>query len=280
MLQTALMAEHIWNWVRDHRRKNILKDPFPTEWEQYLGQNVSHYRRLAPQDREHLRALTQVFVAEKNWEGCGGLVLTDEMRVTIAAQACLMVLSIPHDLYRRVESILVYPSTVVTPERPLGVFEISQTPRTGHVPILGQAQARGPVILAWDSVLQTARHPESGHNVVYHEFAHMLDLFDGHADGTPPLECTEAYRRWVEVCSREFLRLRSLADSGKRTFLDRYGAVNEAEFFAVVTEQFFDRPVELNDHHPELYLVLRDFYRQNPAELEEQKSQSRGEAAK
>lgn len=256
------------SWVRDHRRKKILETPFPPAWESVLERNVAHYRRLDDGQRKHLRELVQVFVAEKHWEGCGGLILSDEMRVTIAAQACLMVLALPHDLYRGVESILLYPSTVVTPERQLGVFETPQAPMPGATPILGQAQLRGPVILVWDSVLQTARHPEGGHNVVYHEFAHKLDLLDGQADGTPPLAGPEQYRRWVEVCSREFLRLRALTNAGKRTFLDSYGAVNEAEFFAVVTEQFFDQPVAMKKHHLELYEILRDFYRQDPAECD------------
>lgn len=258
----------MWNWIRDHRRKKILETPFPSTWESYLERNVAHYRRLDESGREHLRALTQVFIAEKHWEGCGGLVLNDEIRVTIAAQACLMVLALPHDLYSGVESIFVYPSTVVIPEHHLGVFEMSLKPKSGPTPILGEAQVRGPVILVWDSVLQTARHPECGHNVVYHEFAHKLDMFDGKVNGTPPLEGKEQYRSWVEVCSKEFLRLRELTHQGKRTFLDSYGAVNEAEFFAVVTEQFFDQPVAMKRYHSELYRVLRDFYRQDTAEAD------------
>jgi len=253
-----------WRWLRDHRRKEILETPFSPVWERYLESNVAHYRRLEPDERKHLRDLVQVFVAEKHWEGCGGLVLNDEIRVTIAAEACLMVLALPHDLYRGVESIFVYPSTVVTPERPIGVFEMPEI-RRGPIPILGQAQLRGPVILVWDTVLRTARHPECGHNVVYHEFAHKLDFLDGEANGTPPLESLEQVRRWVDVCSKEFLRLRELANSGKQTFLDSYGAVSEAEFFAVITEQFFDQPVELKRHHLDLYGVLCDFYRQDPA---------------
>ena len=255
----------MWNWIQDHHRKKILETPFPPEWEAIMARNVAHYRRVAEVDRQHLRDLVQVFVVEKHWEGCGGLCLTDEIRVTIAAQACLMVLALPHDLYRGVESILVYPSTVVRPERKVGVFEVQGGLSGGPVPILGQAQARGPVILVWDSVLQTARHPEGGHNVVYHEFAHKLDLLEGHADGTPPLKGPEQYRRWVEVCSKEFLSLRAKAAKGKRTFLDAYGAVNEAEFFAVVTEQFFDQPLAMKERHSELYEVLRDFYQQDPA---------------
>jgi len=239
--------------------------PFPDAWDGYIERNMAHYRWLDESERRRLRDLVQVFVAEKHWEGTGGLVLTDEVRVTIAAQACLLVLELPHDLYRNVQSILVYPSTVVAPERRLGTFEIPREPLDGPLPILGQAQLRGPVILVWDAVERTGRHPERGHNVVYHEFAHKLDMLDGSADGTPPLHGRAEYRRWVGVCSREYHALRAKARQGQRSFLDAYGATSEAEFFAVATEQFFDAPVALRRHHPDLYAVLEAFYRQDPA---------------
>jgi len=209
--------------------------------------------------------MMQVFLEEKQWEGCGGLDLSDEIRVTIAAQACLLQLGLPHDYYRNVESILVYPSTVITPEQQPGVFERLTGPLESPVPILGQAFARGPVILVWDAVKHDARHPGQGHNVVYHEFAHKLDMLDGTADGTPPLRDSTELADWVAVCSREFLRLRSLTEKGHKTFLDAYGAENEAEFFAVATEEFFDRPLALLGHAPDLYRVLSDYYRQDPA---------------
>lgn len=254
-----------WHWLRDHRRKRILESPFPSEWNLILDRNVAHFRRVREESRKSLRDLIQVFVAEKNWEGCGGLVLTDEIQVTIAAGACLMVLALPHDLYRDVSSIFVYPSTVMTPERRPGVFENSPRVVSAPFAILGEAMLGGPIILVWDSVLRSARHPEAGHNVVYHEFAHKLDMLTGRADGTPPIADCETLRRWVDVCSREFLRLRELCARGKPTFLDAYGATSEAEFFAVVTEQFFDQPRELARLHRDLYDLFREFYRQDPA---------------
>jgi Mlc titration factor MtfA (ptsG expression regulator) len=255
----------VLHWLRERRRRKLLTAPFPAGWESYILRNVAHYRWLDARERQHLRDLVRVFVAEKHWEGCGGLTLTDEMRVTIAAQACLLVLELPHELYRNVDSILVYPSTVVAPQRPLGAFEIPLQPVDGPLPILGQAQIRGPVILVWDAVKRMGRHPESGHNVVYHEFAHKLDMLDGRADGTPPLQRRTEYQRWAEVCSRVYRTLREQAERGRRSLLDAYGATSEAEFFAVATEQFFDRPVALRRRHPELYGVLQAFYRQDPA---------------
>lgn len=255
----------MWRWIQDHRRKQILDNPFPESWELILKSNVAHYRRLHENERKQLKDLIQVFIAEKNWEGCGGLVLTDEIKVTIAAQACLLILSLHHDLYRHVGSILIYPTTVVIPGRALGAFEVARAPIAETVPILGQAELRGPVVLAWDYVRSTARHTETGRNVVYHEFAHKLDMLDGRADGTPPLSGSDQYKQWGHVFEREFLQLRADVEKGKHTFLDAYGATNEAEFFAVVTEQFFDQPLELEKHCPDLYGVLRDFYRQDPA---------------
>jgi hypothetical protein len=253
------------HWFRERRRKKLLRTPFPAAWDAFLSHNVAHYRWLDDRERQDLRDLVRVFVAEKHWEGCGGLVLTDEVRVTIAAQACLLVLNLPHELYRNVSSILVYPSTVVTPKRRLGAFEVALEPVEGPLPILGQAQLRGPVILVWDAVKRTARHPESGHNVVYHEFAHKLDMLDGRADGTPPLHGRTEYQRWSRVCSQEYLALREQTKRGRHSLLDTYGATNEAEFFAVATEQFFDQPGPLRSRHPELYGVLQAFYRQDPA---------------
>ncbi|PKN12367.1 MAG: hypothetical protein CVU69_07735 [Deltaproteobacteria bacterium HGW-Deltaproteobacteria-4] len=256
----------MFHWMRNHNREEIRRRPFRPEWEAFLRTNVAHYCALTDGERDELLALIQVFLAEKNWEGCGGLDLTDEIRVTIAAQACLLLLGLPHDYYRNVESILVYPSTVVIPEHQPGVFERVDSPVEANVPILGQAIARGPVILVWDAVLHGARHPGQGHNVVYHEFAHKLDMLDGTADGTPPLVDHDQLAEWVEVCSREFLRLRDLAGQGQKTFLDAYAARNEAEFFAVATEEFFARPLALQKHSPDLYRVLGAYYRQDPAE--------------
>jgi MtfA peptidase len=255
----------MFHWLRDHRRAEIRKRPFPDEWETIVRNNVAHYSVLDDAGRAELRAMIQVLIEEKNWEGCGGLELTDEIRVTIAAQACLLQLGLPHDYYRNVMSILVYPSTVVTPERRPGVFEMPLGQVEGPIPILGQAFAHGSVILVWDSALRGARHPELGHNLVYHEFAHQLDMLDGAADGTPPISNRMQFAEYVAVCSHEFLRLRKLAEEGQKTFLDVYGATDEAEFFAVATEEFFDRPIELQKNAPELYNVLKTYYCQDPA---------------
>jgi len=255
----------MFHWFRDRRRAETRQRPLSPEWEAYITTNVAHYAVLDAAERVELSATMQVLLEEKQWEGCGGLELTDEIRVTIAAQASLLLLGLDHNYYRNLESILVYPTTVVPPEHRPGVFEQITGPIDMPVPLLGQTSPIGPVILVWDAVLHGARHPGRGHNVVYHEFAHKLDMLDGTADGTPPLVDPDQFAEWVAICSGEFLRLRLLAEQGERTFLDTYGATNEAEFFAVATEEFFDRPLSLQQHAPDLYRVLSAYYHQDPA---------------
>lgn len=256
----------MFEWWRERKREKILEQPFPDAQLAVLERNVKAYGRLPAEAQKRLRDLVQVFVAEKNWEGCGGLVLTQEMKLTIAAQACLLILELPHRLFANVESNLVYPSTVVRPAPRDGVFvQSGRLIDEGRIPLLGEAHHGGPVILAWDRVLYDGRRPNDGHNLVYHEFAHKLDMLDGDADGTPPLTSRAEREQWRAVCEQAFLALRERVEQGQRSFLDDYGASNEAEFFAVATEAFFEQPGELRDVEPALYAILQAFYRQDPA---------------
>lgn len=256
----------MFKWFADRRRKKLTRVPFPASWENIIRSNVAHFCMLEHARQDHLRDLVKVFVAEKNWVEAGGLSLTDEIRVTIAAQACLLLLGLPHDYYRNVESIIVYPSTVIPPQERRGFFDSTIAPAEIVRPIIGQAFRDGPVIITWDAALRGGRHPEYGHNVIYHEFAHKLDMLDGTADGTPPLGDRAEYRDWVLTCSREYLRLKQDTGKGRHSFLDAYGATNEAEFFAVATEQFFDQPLKLRRQAPDLYRVLQEYYNQDPSE--------------
>ncbi len=258
----------MYHWLRDHRRKKILTEPFPLVWRTILGEKVRHYSFLNADEKHRLEQLLQVFVAEKTFIGCNGLEMVDEIRVVIAADACMLILGLPHNLYGKLETILVYPSTVVVPPPKAGVFTQSPLFERSETPISGQAFINGPVILVWDEVKRESRHPETGHNVVYHEFAHYLDMLDGRADGTPELRSREQYRMWAEVFAAEFLALRRKLKAGEKTFFDSYGATNEAEFFAVATEYFFDQPVKMQKNHKALYDVLAGFYQQDTAERE------------
>jgi len=251
----------LFAWLRQRRRRQLLAAPFPPEWLSYLHDNVALYALLNESEQARLRDDLRIFVAERNWEGCVGLSVTDEMKVTIAAQACLLVLNMAHDYFRRVPSILIYPSGYRSPtaRHPDGTIGAG----SGR---LGEAWYRGPVILAWDTVLASSKGAYDGENVVLHEFAHQLDFLDGYADGTPLLSSREEYRRWHEVMGGEYKRLRRDSVSGHAEVLDAYGATNPAEFFAVATEAFFVRPVPLRQRHPALYEVLHSYYRQDTAE--------------
>jgi MtfA peptidase len=204
-----------------------------------------------------------VFVAEKHWEGCGGLELTDEHKVTIAAQACILILARDAELYKDVDSILVYPSTVFVPPRHMGFFEQPRVMTGANTAIRGEAMLGGPVVLAWDAVLAGGREEMPG-NVVFHELAHKLDMANGAVDGTPPLPDKHARRRWREVCTKAYARHRAAVELGWPTLMDSYGATNEAEFFAVATETFFTHPAALVLEHPELYATLAEFYQFAP----------------
>lgn len=244
---------------RHAARRALLAAPVPAAWQSILDR-LPFYRHLDERGQQRIRDDLRVLIAEKNWEGCGGLVLTDEIRVTIAAQASLPLLNIEHDYYPDVLSILVYPGTY----RTMPHADANGIVQEGQ-PNLGEAWRGGPVILAWDAAEGGALHPRDGHSLVLHEFAHKLDMLDGLADGTPPLKDRGAFAAWVAMMSAEFTRVRTAAANGTATLLDQYGATNPAEFFAVATECFFERGRELLQQHPSLYGVLRDYYQQDPA---------------
>lgn len=248
-------------WLRDRRRRRILAGPFPEAWRRILEERVPFHATLAPEERARLEGILRVIVFEKNWEGCGGLVLDEEMKVVVAAQAALLILEIEHDYYRGVDSVYIYPSTFVLPEGRAHRGIVIE----GETPVLGLAHHRGPIVLAWDAARHGARNPEDGRNVVFHEFAHQLDLLDDYADGTPVLDTPEHYRTWVRIMTEEHEALVRAAEDGRATLLDAYGAEDPAEFFAVATECFFERARAMRRRHPELYGLLRDYYRQDPA---------------
>ncbi len=255
----------MFSWWKNLKRKRLLEKPFPTQWNDHLESNLPYYSLLPEKDQKHLKDLVQIFVAEKDWHGGEGLDIDDEIKVTIAAHACLLILKIPHDYYNNVISIFVYPSTVLTPKPAMNFFGGPLEPVLGPVPILGAAHYNGPLILVWDSIKREVRHPEKGHNVIFHEFAHKLDMMDGYADGTPLLKGQKKYKEWAEVCTKEFENLRDDVEKNRDSFFDPYGATNEAEFFAVITEYFFTKPKRMKEHHPRLYGLFVDFYQQDPA---------------
>jgi MtfA peptidase len=247
------------------RRQKLRSSPFPAEWRAILHRRFPMLACLPPEDQRELEGHIQVFLEEKQFEGCDGLVVTDEIRVVIAAQACLLLLHRETDYYPDLKSILVYPNTYYS-----RVTEEDEQEASG---LAGQSWLRGPVILDWNSVLGGVSNRSDGHNVVFHEFAHQLDTEDGRADGVPalcpkcsPLDRRSRYQSWAKILSKEYEQLRRDSDAGQKSVLDEYGATNPAEFFAVATECFFEKPNELRQKHPELYAELKRFYQQDPAE--------------
>ncbi len=252
----------MFGFLKRRRRERIRSQPFPPEWLAIIERNVPMFARLPEDDRHELLRRVLVFLAEKNFEGAGGLKMTDEIRVTIAAQACTLLLRLDDDdYYPGLRSIIVYPTAYRVP-REVRHGEVVQEDHAVH---LGESWTHGAVVLSWNSARHGAADPRDGKNVILHEFAHQLDQEDGAADGTPELDGFALYAPWARVLSEHYLALRAAARTGRKSLLDHYGATNEAEFFAVASECFFERPVQLRAKHPELYEELSRYYGQDPA---------------
>jgi Mlc titration factor MtfA (ptsG expression regulator) len=252
----------LFSWLRNRRRRKILAAPFSGEWQTILHEGVGHYGLLADSQQKKLRDAVQIMIAEKEWEGCRGLELTDEVRVTIAALAAILILGFDDFYFDNVATILVYPNAyVVKEERAIGGGATVEQ-ESGR---LGEAHFRGPVILSWAELAENALAPGSGQNLVFHEFAHQLDMLNGAFDGTPNLPTNELAGRWAKLMDKEYRRLQRAERIGRDTLLDPYGATDPAEFFAVATECFFDSPHAMQREYPPLYELFRDYYRQDPA---------------
>ena len=247
---------------KDSRRAKLRAEPLSPEAHAILEKNVPYLARLNEADRKEIEGLVQIFLAEKEFEGCGGLEITDEIKVTIAAQACLLLLHRENDMYPGVDAILVYPSAYRAKTRTDGGGFIVE----GEQARLGESWTRGVVVLAWDHVKSGAMNMNDGHNLVLHEFAHQLDGEDGSMDGAPELGARARYKSWAHVLGDEFSELSERLNAGRKSDIDSYGATSPAEFFAVITEMFFEKPLAMKQRHPDLYEELVAFYKQDPAE--------------
>lgn len=249
-------------WWHERRRARLRARPFPPAWRSILRRRMPLYLRLPIALRRQLEGHIQVFLAEKGFSGCAGQEITDEVRVLIAAQACVLLLNRGSAVYPKLAQVLVYPGAFVIerlrPE-PSGVLQ-----ETRQV-LSGESWSHGQVVLSWESVLEGAAIPDDGRNVVIHEFAHQLDQEKGHANGAPLLARRARYERWSRVLGEEFARLREQAAYGQPSLLSDYGATDPAEFFAVASEVFFEQPAQMAALHPALYGELAAFYRVDPA---------------
>ncbi len=250
----------VFGWGRQRRRARLLAAPPPPAWEEWL-RTLWFADRLAPEARRRWQERTRVLVAEKRWEGVDGLALEERMTVLIAAQAALLIVNLDNDHYPNVASVLVHPDEI---EAPHGEVDEIGIVHEGVVHA-GESWHVGFVSLSWPDVEAGIAEPGQGYNVVFHEFAHRLDQETGWMDGMPDLGDRDLAARWREAMAREFERLGAAEDRGRDTFLDPYGASAECEFFAVLTESFFDRPRALRRRHPDLYALLAAYYRQDPA---------------
>jgi len=245
-----------------HRRRRIRDRPFPAAWRAILRRRVPYYRFLPSPLQAKLKGLVQVFIAEKDFIGCDGVAVDDEMRVTIAAQACLLLLNRPGAPFPKLRQILIYPGAFLVERLRLEPSGVLQDQRSA---LSGESWAQGQVVLSWADTVEGASAPADGRNVVLHEFAHQLDQEKGFANGAPHLGSREAYRRWSQVMAGEFARLQAEAFHQAPTLLNFYGASDPAEFFAVATEAFFEQPRELALERPALYAELANYYRVDPA---------------
>jgi len=245
-------------WPFLNRRAEMTALPFPDEWTGYLDTNVKHYAYLTPEEQAALRGDLRIFMDDKFWEGAGGFVVTTEVKVTISALVSLLTVGFPrHDGFPNVETVLVYPDPFVT--RTYSVDHLSVVDEA-RVPVLGEAHMSGPVVLSWPDVLSGGRSELDGENLVFHEFAHKLDFRDHSADGVPYLRDRREIDAWAKTMQAAFERLLDDLASHRHSLLGSYAATNAAEFFAVCTERFFEKPEKLREYDPDLYGVLRDYY--------------------
>jgi Mlc titration factor MtfA (ptsG expression regulator) len=239
-----------------------MENPLRAEWEAIIRQRVPYSSCLPPDQQDRLGGLVQVFLDEKEYEGCGGLRITDEIRVTIAGLACILLLGGQSDMYPKLRTILVYPRAYVAPASRQGP---DGTVTEGLQGRSGESWSFGSIVLSWADVLRDSADVTGGRNVVFHEFAHQLDFESGSGQGAPTLPRGAKYSDWARVLGGEYESLIDSQELGKPSLLDKYGTLNPAEFFAVATEAFFLKPNDLAARHPELYAQLKLYYRQDPA---------------
>lgn len=259
VLGAALWAA--WALQRRRRREVLFGRPMPPEHAAILARNLPLYRALPPDRRRDLGGLVNIFLDDKQFVGCAGLVVTEEMRVTVAGNACLLLLGGERRTYPGFKTVLMYPDAFVTNQTSYdGLVETRERSVRS-----GESWERGPVVLAWADIEEDLQHAGDGRNVVLHEFAHKLDEENAQMDGLPILPERSQYAEWRAVLSREYQALQRHADTGEPALLDPYGAESPAEFFAVATEAFFEMPGTLQQQLPDLYHQLRRYYNLDPA---------------
>ncbi len=256
----------MFSFWRRLQRKELLETEFPEETRRLISKNVPLYQFLSLAEQRKLEALVRILIAEKRFVGAGGLELTEEMCIAIAARACLLVIrriELDDPLYPDLGSVVVYPHTYKVQVKKQEGYVVQE----GEEQRLGESWQHGTLVLSWHAVREGAAIPDDGHDVVLHEFAHQLDGEGGVMNGTPELATSARYAHWAKTFTQEFESLREKLETNQRTDIDAYAATNPAEFFAVVSEEFFETPQKLKSKHPALYQELANYYRLDPLEL-------------
>jgi len=247
-------------WFRDREHRKIMQLPFPPEWARILEAHFTLYHGLTPELQSDLQRKIQVFLHEKNFIGRHELEITDTIRVLVAAQACLLLLNRRTNFFPKLNTIYIYPTAYMAKRTSYSGGIVTESTQTN----LGESWGSGELVLAWDAAQHGARNMMDGRNVVVHEFAHQLDQEDGAADGAPILAESSAYASWAQVLGEEYETLIRKRKKHRKTVLNKYGATNPAEFFAVASETFFEKPRQLLKRHPELYEELKSYYKTDP----------------
>lgn len=244
--------------------RRALARPLPAADQAMLEHSLPFYGKLAPDLQRQLQRMVVQFLHQKKFVGCAGLEVTQEMRIAIAAQACLLLLNKPSKVYRALHTILVYPGAFIAQRNDVGAGGVITPARQQ---MLGESWSDGRIVLSWDDVERGMLDWQGANNVVLHEFAHQLDSESGSTNGAPYLGSPDSYRSWSQVLSRDYANLRHEAWLGRQDgVLDHYGATSPAEFFAVATETFFTRPWQLAERHAALFGELHKYYRVDPRE--------------
>jgi len=251
----------MWSKLKEWRRDRIVAKSQLDEREWRLAlQRFPFTRSLSADEQGRLRLLTILFLHEKYFSSARGLVLTEAMCLQVAVQACALILNLDMDYYRGWSEIIVYPAGFVARHQYMDEAGIVHQ---GDRSLAGEAWLRGPVILSWADIA-VSDYPD-GVNVVIHEFAHKLDMLNGRANGYPPLHKTMSRQDWAQTFSAAYADFCARIDHGEDTVIDPYASESPGEFFAVLSEAFFELPDVVRDEYPGVYTQLAQFYRQDPA---------------
>jgi MtfA peptidase len=264
-LAWILSALWLFIWPRWQERA-VLNKPFPAAWEQTLARAVTVFTVLPEVLQQQLKERVSLFLYHVRFVGCAGMRITDEIRITIAGQASLLLLNRPERVFTGLYSVYVYPSAFLTQQ---DVVDEAGVVHRETQELLGESWSDGRIVLAWDEICDTCGGMTDMH-VVLHEFAHHIDHRSGSANGAPLLGSEQTYRDWSEAMSAAFERLQTLDDS----VIDPYGAEDPAEFFAVSTEAFFLQPQALAQQFPAVFAQLQRYFRVDPRSWYEALSQS------